>query len=40
VKGKRQGQGTIKFASGEEATGSWKDGALVSTDQDGVVKDE
>ena len=40
VKGKRQGQGTIKFASGEKATGSWKDGALVSTDQDGVVKEE
>jgi hypothetical protein len=28
VNGKRQGEGTIRFASGETATGTWTDGAL------------
>jgi hypothetical protein len=28
VNGRRQGEGTIRFASGEVATGTWVDGAL------------
>ena len=34
VKGKRQGRGTIKFASGDSASGKWNDGALVETGAD------
>ena len=34
VKGKRQGRGTIKFASGDSASGKWNDGALVETGTD------
>ena len=26
--GKRQGEGTMKYASGQEATGNWENGAL------------
>ncbi|MBF21427.1 MAG: 2-isopropylmalate synthase, partial [Marinovum sp.] len=40
VKGKRQGEGTITFATGQEQTGEWKNGALVATDKDGVVEEE
>jgi len=39
VNGKRQGEGTITFASGEEETGKWKNGNLVSSENDGVVKE-
>ena len=39
VKGKRQGEGTITFASGEETTGEWENGALISSETDGVVKE-
>ena len=28
LRGKRQGQGTMRYATGEEATGEWQDGAL------------
>ncbi|MBT8413711.1 MAG: hypothetical protein KJO30_05215, partial [Boseongicola sp.] len=31
VRGKRQGTGTIRYASGEERTGSWEDGALTDS---------
>ena len=37
-KGKRQGEGAIKFASGKKAAGKWQNGALVSSEEDGVVK--
>jgi len=40
LKGKRQGKGSIKFATGEEATGKWINGALVNSDEGGVVKNE
>ena len=40
VKGKRQGEGTIKFSSGKEATGEWQNGALVASETDGVVKED
>jgi hypothetical protein len=26
--GKRQGEGTMRYASGQEASGTWEDGAL------------
>jgi hypothetical protein len=29
-RGKRQGQGTIRFANGNTASGEWDNGALVS----------
>ena len=28
--GKRQGEGTMRYATGQEATGEWQDGALAS----------
>ena len=28
LKGKRQGTGTMRYATGEEASGTWNDGAL------------
>jgi hypothetical protein len=34
VRGKRQGNGKIRYATGEERTGDWDNGALISTDDD------
>jgi hypothetical protein len=34
VRGKRQGNGKIRYATGEERTGDWDNGALISTDGD------
>jgi len=30
AEGKRQGEGTMRYASGEEETGNWKNGVLTS----------
>ena len=32
VNGRRQGQGTIKFANGRSAKGNWQDGALIDSE--------
>ncbi|MEO0922346.1 MAG: 2-isopropylmalate synthase, partial [Pseudomonadota bacterium] len=41
LKGKRQGKGTMRYASGEEASGRWEDGALAEqTSSDDATKTE
>ncbi len=40
LRGKRQGNGTMRYATGEEASGNWTDGALESqTSQAGAAEE-